>query len=141
MFGWAIGFFVAAIVAALFGFGAIASTFAGIAIILFWIFVALFVFSLIFGLTGARTIDGRPVLGGGGGLPAVVLIAGIAILAYAWIKNDWSAQDVGRAIDHSAARVTADASQVAHEAGDRAQKVAEDTRHDVTHPADNDRRE
>ncbi len=35
MLGWAIGFFVAALVAAVFGFGGIASAFTGIAIILF----------------------------------------------------------------------------------------------------------
>ena len=52
MFGWAIGFFIAALVAAVLGFGGIASAFTGIAIILFWVFVALFVVSLVFGSLG-----------------------------------------------------------------------------------------
>ena len=50
MLGWAIMFFVAAIAAAVFGFGGIATTFTGIAVVLFWVFVALFVLSLLFGL-------------------------------------------------------------------------------------------
>ena len=49
MLGWAIGFFIVAIVAALFGFGGISEAAAGIAQILFWIFVVLFVVSLVFG--------------------------------------------------------------------------------------------
>ncbi|MES1156342.1 MAG: DUF1328 domain-containing protein [Alphaproteobacteria bacterium] len=134
MLGWSIAFFVAAMVAAVFGYGHVASTFAGIAIILFWIFLALFVISLIFGLVGGGTIEGRPYVSNG--VPALVLIAGLAVLAYAWVKNDWSAQDVGRAIDHGAARVTADAGQAIHEAGDRAKKVGDDTKHDLTHPSD-----
>ena len=52
MLGWAIGFFIAALVAAVFGFGGIASAFTGIAIILFWVFLALFVLSLLFGAFG-----------------------------------------------------------------------------------------
>lgn len=45
----AIIFFIVAIVAAVFGFGGIAAGAVGIAKILFWIFVALFVISLITG--------------------------------------------------------------------------------------------
>ena len=52
MLGWAIGFFIAALVAAVFGFGGIASAFTGIAIILFWVFLALFVLSLLFNTFG-----------------------------------------------------------------------------------------
>ncbi|MEJ6389454.1 DUF1328 domain-containing protein [Gymnodinialimonas ulvae] len=47
MLGWAITFLIVALVAALFGFGGIASASAGIAQILFFIFVALFVVTLI----------------------------------------------------------------------------------------------
>jgi uncharacterized membrane protein YtjA (UPF0391 family) len=47
MLGWAITFLIVAIVAAIFGFGGIASASAGIAQILFFIFVALFVVTLI----------------------------------------------------------------------------------------------
>ena len=52
MLGWAIGFFVAALVAAIFGFGGIASAFSGIAVLLFWVFLALFVLSLLFNTFG-----------------------------------------------------------------------------------------
>jgi uncharacterized membrane protein YtjA (UPF0391 family) len=54
MLGWAIAFLVIALIAALFGFGGIASASAGIAQILFFIFLALFVIALI-----ARAVRGR----------------------------------------------------------------------------------
>ena len=47
MLGWAITFFIVAIVAALFGFGGIASGAAGIAKILFFIFLVPFVIALV----------------------------------------------------------------------------------------------
>lgn len=47
---WALIFFIVAIVAAIFGFGGIAAGAAGIAEVLFYIFVGLFIISLIAGL-------------------------------------------------------------------------------------------
>lgn len=47
MLHWALVFFVVAIIAAIFGFGGIASASAGIAQVLFFIFVALFVITLL----------------------------------------------------------------------------------------------
>lgn len=47
-------FFIIALVAALFGFGIIASAAAGIAKILFWIFLICFIISLILGLGNGR---------------------------------------------------------------------------------------
>lgn len=55
MLGWALTFFVVAVIAAIFGFGGIASASAGIAQILFFIFLALFVIALV-----ARAVRGRP---------------------------------------------------------------------------------
>jgi uncharacterized membrane protein YtjA (UPF0391 family) len=52
MLGWAIVFVIVAIVAAIFGFGGIAVASAGIAKILFFIFLVLFIISLIFGWRG-----------------------------------------------------------------------------------------
>ena len=49
MLGWAITFLVVAVIAGLFGFGVIASAFAGIAQMIFFAFVVLFALSLIFG--------------------------------------------------------------------------------------------
>jgi uncharacterized membrane protein YtjA (UPF0391 family) len=54
MLRWALIFLVVAIVAALFGFGGIASAAGGIAQILFYIFLILFVISLVFGLVRGR---------------------------------------------------------------------------------------
>jgi uncharacterized membrane protein YtjA (UPF0391 family) len=47
MLGWALTFFVIALIAAIFGFGGIAGASAGIAQILFGVFLVLFVASLI----------------------------------------------------------------------------------------------
>ncbi len=54
MLGWALTFLVIAIIAAIFGFGGIAGTSAGIAQTLFYIFIAIFVISLLFGLIRGR---------------------------------------------------------------------------------------
>lgn len=50
MLGWALAFFLFALVAALFGFTGIAGVSMGIAKILFFIFLVVFLFSLIMGL-------------------------------------------------------------------------------------------
>jgi len=52
MLSWALAFLVIAIIAAIFGFGGIAATATGIAKILFYIFIILFLISLLFGLLG-----------------------------------------------------------------------------------------
>jgi uncharacterized membrane protein YtjA (UPF0391 family) len=51
MLGWTITFLIIALVAAAFGFGGIAVAAAGIAKILFFVFLVLFVVSLLGGLT------------------------------------------------------------------------------------------
>ncbi|EEW58417.1 protein of unknown function DUF1328 [Tritonibacter mobilis] len=48
MLGWALTFLVIALIAAVFGFGGIASASAGIAQILFFIFLVMFIAALIF---------------------------------------------------------------------------------------------
>jgi len=50
MLRWALGFFLFAIVAAIFGFGGIAIAAAGIAKLLFFLFVILFLLALVGGL-------------------------------------------------------------------------------------------
>lgn len=47
MLGWAVTFFIIALVAALFGFGGIAGASAGIAQVLFFIFLVVFLASLV----------------------------------------------------------------------------------------------
>jgi len=47
MLRWAIGFFIVALIAAVLGFGGIAIAAAGIAKIIFYIFLALFIISLL----------------------------------------------------------------------------------------------
>ncbi len=52
MLYWAVIFFVGALIAGVLGFGGIAGTMAGIAEILFIVFLVLFIGSLIFGFRG-----------------------------------------------------------------------------------------
>lgn len=56
MLGWALAFFILAIIAGAFGFGGIAGASAGIAQILFFVFLALLVITFV-----ARAINGRSV--------------------------------------------------------------------------------
>jgi uncharacterized membrane protein YtjA (UPF0391 family) len=55
MLNWALTFLVVALIAAALGFGGIAGTSAGIAKILFFVFIALFVLSMVM-----RALKGRP---------------------------------------------------------------------------------
>lgn len=55
MLRWALTFLVVALIAGVFGFGGIASASAGIAQILFFIFVALFILAMV-----ARAVQGKP---------------------------------------------------------------------------------
>jgi len=55
MLGWALTFLVVALIAGVLGFGGIASTSAGIAKLLFVIFLALFVVAMVI-----RALKGRP---------------------------------------------------------------------------------
>lgn len=57
MLKWAITFLILALISALFGFGLVANLTFSIAKILFYIFIALFVISLIFGKQIFRTQD------------------------------------------------------------------------------------
>ena len=50
MLRWALAFFIVALIAAIFGFGGIAVAAAGIAKILFFIFVVLFLLALVGGM-------------------------------------------------------------------------------------------
>jgi len=52
---WVIVFFVLALLAGIFGFGGIATEFASIAKLLFFLFIVLFVISLLY-----RLVSGRP---------------------------------------------------------------------------------
>jgi len=49
MLSWSIAFFIIAMIAAVFGFGGLAGTMAGAAKILFFLFLVLFVASLVMG--------------------------------------------------------------------------------------------
>jgi len=55
MLGWAAGFLVIALLAALFGFTGLALATAGVAQVIFWVFLALFVVAVV-----VRLIRGGP---------------------------------------------------------------------------------
>ena len=59
MLRWAAGFFVIAIIAAIFGFGGIASGAADISRVLFFVFVVVFVISLLMGLMSGGRVRPR----------------------------------------------------------------------------------
>jgi len=133
MLGWAIGFFVAALVAAVFGFGGIASAFTGIAIILFWVFLGLFVLSLLFNTFGGTHAAGH---GGSGRTAATIaLIGGVALLVYAWVDNDMSAERVGAEIDSAAVQLAEGTSDAISEGADRASNLVEDTSNEIRNDA------
>jgi uncharacterized membrane protein YtjA (UPF0391 family) len=56
MLYWAVVFLIIALVAALFGFGGIATAAAGIAKFLFFLFVVVFLIFLVLGVIGARRV-------------------------------------------------------------------------------------
>src|SRR5262245_44958630 len=101
MLGWAVGFFLASIVAAVFGFGGVASAFAGIAQVLFFVFLVLFVLSLIVSLFTGGAHGGPALSGTGRTVGLIAVIALVAVGVYAWSDNDWSAERLGRLIDRN----------------------------------------
>ena len=54
MLRWAMAFLIIALIAALLGFGGVAGTASRIAVTLFWVFVALFVLSLLVSVVTGR---------------------------------------------------------------------------------------
>lgn len=57
MLNWVITFFILAVLAAIFGFGGLAGTFAEIAKFIAVVFIILFVASLIFGMVTGRRVN------------------------------------------------------------------------------------
>jgi len=56
MLRWALGFLIVAIIAAMLGFGGVAQASAGVAKVLFFVFLAGFVIMLVLGLAAARRL-------------------------------------------------------------------------------------
>lgn len=135
MLGWAIGFFIAALVAAVFGFGGIASAFTGIAIILFWVFLALFVLSLVFNTFGGTHAAGHG--GSGRTFATVALVAGVALVVYAWVDNDMSAERAGRVIDREASQLAEATSDAIAGAGERTENLVEEASNEIRNDASN----
>lgn len=60
MLSWAIAFLVIALIAAVLGFGGIAGTAVGIAKLLFFVFIILFLISAVLSILGKRSPSIRP---------------------------------------------------------------------------------
>ena len=60
MLSWAVFFFIILIIAALFGFGGVATGVAEMALFLFYLFLAIFVLLLLVGLISGRRPPPRP---------------------------------------------------------------------------------
>jgi uncharacterized membrane protein YtjA (UPF0391 family) len=129
MLGWALAFFVAALIAAVFGFGGIASAFSGLAVLLFWIFVALFVLSLIAGAFSRA--HGHSFATGGRTALVIAVTAVVAIVAYAWVDNDWTAEQAGREVDQAASELAENTGDALETAGERTGAFIETTGDDI----------
>ena len=116
MLGWSIGFLIAALVAAYLGFGGVATAFAEVAVIFFYIFGALFILSLIVGLFGRGS--GARFSRAGRSFIMFAGAAAIGALVYAWADNDWNAEQLGRELDQNAAELSEDVGRHAEQAMD-----------------------
>ena len=128
MINLVVGFLLAALMAAFFGFGGMATSFADTARILFYIFIALLVISSIFTFFGASA----PGVGSAArtfGLVAVV--AAVSIGAYAWIENDMSAERLGRVVDRQTVAIADTTSVALSHAGDRTEALVDHTIGDI----------
>jgi len=97
MLGWAVVFFVIAVMAAFLGFGGVATAFAGVARSAFFAAVILLLLSLVLSVFPRARIAG-----GARGLGVLALGAVIGIGVYLWFAHDMSAERVGREIDRGA---------------------------------------
>jgi uncharacterized membrane protein YtjA (UPF0391 family) len=128
MLGWALAFFVAAIIAAAFGFGVIASAFTGIAQLLFYLFLGLLAITLILSLFSKHA----PAAGRGVRLASLLVVAAlVGVGVYAWQDHNMTAERVGRSIDHGTAELTHNAGDTIGNAADRAGNFIRTSAHDV----------
>lgn len=132
----AAGFFVAAIAAGALGFGGWAGTFTGVAVLAFYLFIALTILSLLAGLLSS--LGHTP--GGAMGLLVVAALFGAG--TYYWIDHDMSGEKLGRALDRTAFEVKEGAHDVVRTAstetghlvgkvGDEAEQAADRAQRDA----------
>jgi uncharacterized membrane protein YtjA (UPF0391 family) len=107
----AIGFFIAAIAAGALGFGGWAGAFTGIAVLAFYLFVALTVLALLAGLLSS--LGHTP--GGAMGMLVVAALFGAGV--YYWVDHDMSGEKVGRSVDRAAFELKEGAGDVVRTAG------------------------
>ena len=128
MINLVIGLLVAAIAAAFFGFGGMATSFADTARILFFIFIALLAISSILAFFAAR---GGGVGGAARTFALVAVVAAVSIGTYAWIENDMSAERLGRAVDRQTVAFADTTGEALHDAGARTGSFITSTVQDI----------
>jgi uncharacterized membrane protein YtjA (UPF0391 family) len=134
MINWVIGLFVAALIAAFFGFSGMATTFAATAQVLFFMLVILFIVSAVVAMFGAQSPAVHSTVRTAS---LVVLVAAISIGTYAWIENDMSAEAVGRSIDRQTVSIASDAGAALNDAGSRTHSFVSRTVDDIRTDASN----
>lgn len=128
MINWVIGLFVAALIAAFFGFTGVATTFAATAQLLFFVLLILFLVSAVVAMVGARAPGVHATVRT---VSLVVLVAAVSIGAYAWIQNDMSAEKVGRSIDRGTVELASDAGTAFDRASERTETFVSRTVNDI----------
>ncbi|MGH8337738.1 MAG: hypothetical protein ACRETL_13160, partial [Gammaproteobacteria bacterium] len=87
-----------------------------------------------------NTFGGTHVAGHGGGgrtFATIALVAGVALLVYAWVDNGMSAERVGASIDRTAVQVAEGTSDALSEGADRAENLVDDASDEVRNDAAN----
>ncbi len=59
------------------------------------------------------------------------MIAGVALVVYAWVDNDMSAERVGASIDRTAVQLAEGTSEALGDAGNRAERVMDNTAEEI----------
>ena len=101
MLKWPIVFFIAAIIAAALGFSGVAAAATNVAIILFFVFAALFLVSVL-AAPARRTFSG--VFGALGGVALLVAVAFLAV----WMSDQYSLESAGAGLDDTLADARSD---------------------------------
>ena len=90
MLGWAIGFFIAAAIAAAVAYGVVETRFTAAAMDVFWALIALFGASLLFAVFGGKYA--APFSTSGRAFARVAFVLAVALSAYVWVDSNWSTQ-------------------------------------------------
>lgn len=126
MLGWAIGFFIAAGIAAALSFDVVATPYADVSRDVFWALLALFGLSLLLAVVAGKHTS--PFKTSGRAFARIAFVAAVALSIYVWIDRNWSTQVASNETGHVAAPVAAPAPLplIAAPVSEEAMPLAED---------------